>query len=415
MTKFGAKSVERIQGFGTLRVSPKRCALVIFLFFEIIFSIEDGFMARIRSSHKGFTLVELLVVIAIIGILVGLLLPAVQAAREAARRMQCGNNIRQIGLAVMNFESSRKKLPPSSINLPTTGAASIVIQSELRDFVKVGTDGSLNAHYANQCFLTMILPFMEQKNVLNAGSSGYNVKLDWYDPLNQPAASAVIPSYLCPSNPVPEKFMDTTFLGSADRARFAPAGDWKPGLTDYMTVNRGNNRDVVWNAITNNNPDYPGPEGIRGVLATNQFTKLAAITDGLTSTIMLSEAGGRPARFTAGKKLENYATSGGSAYMNGPWAHSGNDIAVDGSTMTTVAGVRQAATLSSVAGLATACSLNCTNQGEIYSFHTGGSQAVLGDGSTQFLSASISLRTLQLLCARGDGAITTENGASPFE
>ena len=372
-------------------------------------------MVRIRRSDKGFTLVELLVVIAIIGILVGLLLPAVQAAREAARRMQCGNNLRQVGLAVMNFESARKKLPPSSINLPTTGNASVIIRTELREFIKQGTDGSLNAHYANQCFLTSILPFIEQNTVLQQGPMGYNIKLDWYDPLNRPACSVPIATFLCPSNPTGERLMDTANLGSVDRARFAAGGDWKPALTDYMTVNRGNNRQVVWDAITQSNPTYPGDEGNKGVLATNQYTKLAAITDGLSSTIMLSEAAARPARYTSGRKLENYA-GGTSAYMNGPWAHSGNDIAVDGSTMSTNAqGQRTAATLSSVAGLATSCTINCTNQGEIYSFHTGGTQAVLGDASTQFLSANISLRVLQLLCSRGDGAVITENGASPFE
>ena len=348
--------------------------------------------------RHGFTLVELLVVIAIIGILVGLLLPAVQAVREAARRMQCGNNIRQIGLALHNFESARQKLPPSSIQSP---AATSLPSRELAEFVKVGTTGLSSADYAKQCFLTTVLAQLEQTNVLNAGPNGYNQKLDWYDIGNRPASSVVIPTYLCPSNPLSERFLDTTLLGSGDRAIYASGGDWKPALTDYMAVNRGNNRQIAWNNITASNPVYPGAGGVAGILQSNAFTKFAAITDGLTNTIMLAEQAARPARFVTSKKIEGYATSGSSAYMNGPWAHSGNDIAVDGSNMTFVSGVPVASTITSTLGAT--CSVNCTNQGEIYAFHTGGAQVVMGDASVHFISANIDLRTLQLLCARADG------------
>lgn len=348
-----------------------------------------------KRSHvlRGFTLVELLVVIAIIGILVGLLLPAVQAAREAARRMQCGNNIRQIGLALHNFESARQKLPPSSVQTPS------VPNTELAEYLKVGTNGSLASHYAKQCFLTTVLAQLEQTNVLNSGA-GYNQKLDWYDPLNRTAASVVIPIYLCPSSPAPSKVLDTANLGSADRATYASGGDWKPALTDYMAVNRANNRTAAWNAMTASNPIFPGTDAVSGIMQSNRFTKFAAITDGLSNTIMIAEAAARPARYVSSKLVEPYA-GGVSAYMNGPWAHSGNDIAVDGSNMTVVSGVPIASTITSTLG--TTCSVNCTNQGEIYSFHTGGAQVVLGDASTHFISASIDLRTLQLLCARGDG------------
>ena len=354
-------------------------------------------MVKRSRVRCGFTLVELLVVIAIIGILVGLLLPAVQAAREAARRMQCGNNIRQIGLALHNFESARKKLPPSSVQTPS------VPNTDLAEYLKVGTTGNLAADFAKQCFLTTVLAQLEQTNVLNSGT-GYNQKLDWYDPLNRVAASAIIPTYLCPSSPAQSKFLDTANLGPADRTTYATGGNWKPALTDYMAVNRGNSNasGAAWNAITGSNPSYPGADGIKGILASNVFTKFAAITDGLSNTIMIAEAAARPARFVSSKLIEPYATSSSNAYMNGPWAHSGNDIAVDGSNMTVVSGVLTANTINS-ATLGTTCSVNCTNQGEIYAFHTGGAQVVLGDASTHFISASIDLKTLQLLCARSDG------------
>ena len=366
-------------------------------------------MSKRSHVRHGFTLVELLVVIAIIGILVGLLLPAVQAAREAARRMQCGNNIRQIGLALHNFESARKKLPPSSVQLASTAG---LPNTELAEYLKVGTNGMLPAHYAKQCFLTTVLAQLEQTNVLNSGA-GYNQKLDWYDPLNRTASSVVIPTYLCPSSPAQSKVLDTVNLGSADRATYASGGDWKPALTDYMAVNRGNSNPtatpgLVWNAITGSNPVYPGTDGIRGIMGSNVFTKFAAITDGLSNTIMVAEACARPAQYFMSRKNADYAGAP-SAFMNGPWAHSGNDIAVDGAKITIVGGLPIANNYISVGQAGTTCSLNCMNQGEIYSFHTGGAQVVLGDASTHFISASIDLRTLQLLCARGDGTPVSIN------
>jgi prepilin-type N-terminal cleavage/methylation domain-containing protein len=362
-------------------------------------------MNRKSLKSKGFTLVELLVVIAIIGILVGLLLPAVQAAREAARRMQCSNNIRQIGLGLHNFESAFKKLPPSSVQFSGTTPVSSSVTKDLAAYVKSGTTGTLPVHFAQQCFLTSILPQLEQANVLGAGT-GFNQRLDWYDPNNRPASSALISTYICPSNPLTERSYSTDLLGSADRTRFAAGGDWKPSLTDYMAVNRANNRPVAWNLMTSSNPEYPSDPDIRGILASNIHTRFASITDGLTNTIMVAEAAGRPARFVSSRRIEERATSSGAAYMNGPWAHSGNDIAVDGSNMgLSAAGVPIATTLTN--SLTNSCSINCTNQGEIYAFHTGGAHVVLGDASTQYLAANIDLKTLMLLCARSDGSVVT--------
>src|SRR5687768_8242581 len=111
------------------------------------------------SRRSAFTLVELLVVIAIIGILIALLLPAVQAARESARRSQCANNLKQIALAVHNYENSYKILPPAVVN----GAA----------FPTKGLEDYLNAAgtaYTNHGTLSILLPYLEQGNVLEAGA-----------------------------------------------------------------------------------------------------------------------------------------------------------------------------------------------------------------------------------------------------
>ncbi|XZE32106.1 DUF1559 domain-containing protein [Pirellulaceae bacterium SH501] len=363
-------------------------------------------MSFVRRPRRGFTLVELLVVIAIIGILVGLLLPAVQAAREAARRMACSNNIRQLGLAMHNFESANRRLPPSSVQYSNTQTFTSPV-TELSQFLKVGTNGLSGAHYAKGCFLGSILPYLEQQNVLSQGT-GYDVRLDWFDPINRPAASSVIPVYSCPSNPRGERFLDTTRLGSGDRTTFAGSVDWRPATSDYMAVTRASNNATVWNNVTGSNPAFPGADGVLGILAANRFSRFGSVSDGLSNTIMIAEAAARPARWEVGRQLEEYA-GGATAYMNGPWAHSGNDIAVDGAYLwtDTTTGARRASNLNASNLTAPRCSLNCTNQGEIYAFHTGGAHGCLGDGSTQFLSANIDLRVLYFLCVRNDGMVAS--------
>lgn len=339
-----------------------------------------------HKNRGGFTLIELLVVIAIIAILIGLLLPAVQKVREAAARMKCQNNLKNLGLACHNLEGVRGALPPSSVQTP---AASDM--AGLREFQKSGTTGTAPADYAKHCFLSIILPYIEQGNVLNRGGSAYDLKQDWFAATNRPASGTRIPTFECPSAPFEHNF-STSSLSAADQATYG-AG-WNLPTSDYMAVNRSNNRAVIWTAMGLTDPGVSS-DAIKGALASNQFTRLLSITDGLSNTIMLAEAAARPQEWRLGKMINQFAGAP-NAYMNGAWAHSGNDIAIDGSNSL-------GSTLTSAADVPTACRINCANQGEVYSFHSGGANVSMGDGSVRFMSESVSLKNLLLMSARADG------------
>lgn len=342
-----------------------------------------------RRGSRAFTLIELLVVIAIIAILIGLLLPAVQKVREAANRAKCTNNLKQLGLACHNLEGVRGGLPPSSVQTPAAAA-----MSGLREFQKAGTPGTNAADYAKHCFLAIILPYIEQGNVLKTAGGNYDFTQDWYSAANRSAAGTRIATFECPSTPFEHKFV-TSSLSAADQATYG--NNLTVTTSDYMAVNRANNRAVIWTAM---GVTYPGPDAILGCLASNVYTPFAAITDGLSNTIMIGEAGARPQDWKLGKLVSPFA-GGAAPYMNGAWAHSGNDIAVDGSN---AAG----STLTLAAEVPSACRVNCANQGELYGFHTGGANVAMGDGSVRFLKDSIPLNILQFLCARADGQIISE-------
>ena len=327
--------------------------------------------------RRGFTLIELLVVIAIIAILIGLLLPAVQKIREAANRMKCSNNLKQIGLAIHNYESSNGNLPPAVVNTSAAGGLP-------------GMDMYLrpsNVGYATHGFMSILLPYIEQANVLSSVAGGYNFRLDWNDPANQPATSVLIPTYVCPS--------------STSSHRAAPTSTYPtfiPATTDYMAVSRTNRNAAVWTALGLN---FPGTDGCNAILTANAPTPFAAITDGLSNTMMVGESAAREEGWSSGKRYSDSASLG---FLAGAWGQESNNIVCAGTRGPITAGVRPLGKVSTAAHVAAGVvTVNGWNQGELYSFHTGVCNIVLGDGSVRTIKSSISLTAMMKLAARADG------------
>lgn len=205
-----------------------------------IYCNKDFTMKSTRTLRSAFTLVELLVVIAIIGILVGLLLPAVQAAREAARRMECTNNMRQVVLATLNYESAYKRLPASRIS---------------RTADRLGPASSISVH-------ARLLPFMEQNQVFSL----VDFSVDFNHANNNAARLSNVASFRCPSDPaanIP-----------------ATAGGYNNYYVNSGTV-------PLWSRSTAN-PLTNIPDN-NGVFYRDSFLKLAAITDGMSNTAAVSE------------------------------------------------------------------------------------------------------------------------------
>jgi len=249
-----------------------------------------------RTSRRAFTLIELLVVIAIIAILIGLLLPAVQKVREAAARMTCANNLKQIGLACHNYDSSYGNLPPSMNSKGTTT-------------------------------LVLLLPFMEQDNVYRLWSPGFtNASASWWGsnvlpvlpgvgvapPAGSPyAAQGNIKSFLCPAAPSPDSILNMPQLRvwGVPGKHFPSAGIWAPPNAVAGAVNAntftyitaaGNGTTVSQTGKTNylvnigyvdtTLDQYNGPFQYNS--GTGTGLRITAISDGTSNTIGFAESAG---------------------------------------------------------------------------------------------------------------------------
>lgn len=217
----------------------------------------------IRPARRGFTLVELLVVIAIIGILIALLLPAVQAAREAARRMQCTNNLKQLGVSLHNYHSAAGSFPTLFI-------------------YSTGYYGTIDDPWGQNAFW-MLLPYLEQGTVTQFWNKQ---QLRWYDQPPQ-AVQQVMPTLECPSTPKPNPITSAYPPAALFESLGVTAGSTF-GLTDYV-FNKG--VTDTWSLFTRAAPLRElGPFGV------NMGTKLRDILDGTSNTILMGEGAQGPHR-----------------------------------------------------------------------------------------------------------------------
>jgi len=334
----------------------------------------------VTSRRRGFTLIELLVVIAIIAVLIALLLPAVQQAREAARRSQCKNNLKQIGLAVHNYHDIHSCLPP-------------------------GGQGPYNGAFTNPNWRAHIWPQIDQAALYNAMDWTSGGRLfaagDTSNPNIAKLSGHVVPVYACPSSSSPtnpntgnhtsngNQIQVPMYIGIAGSAIDQSAAVFPVGQNvGYVSV-------PGYGVMTNN-----------GSFLYNQVVRMRDFIDGTSNTLMIGEQSG----LVAGQDLRSGYYGGYTGTQlsfpigsSPPAATAQYPYADEWGVGTT--SVIYAPNLKTIPAYGDAVYKQNT---VLNSMHTGGIHGILGDGSVRFVSENISDVTLRALCARNDGLVLGE-------
>jgi len=312
--------------------------------------------------HSGFTLIELLVVIAIIAILVALLLPAVQQAREAARRSQCKNNFKQVGLAIHNYHDTHGTFPLSMHWGGSRGGS-------CNNLALNGWPTSPEVYRFS--WGAMILPNLDLTNLYNGFdfSQSYHVSPNSTNNKNLHNAGATVPVYICPSDPQNTPRCQRTGgvnngatdddLGRSNMASIADSVEWWCSTTDGGWARRNGN----------------------GIMFNGSNTRIRDVTDGTSNTAMVGEITG--------------AASGYQCFGWGVKNHTDTGHGINGSYTTP-------------GGVASWTRANHAPYMGLSSYHTGGAHVLLADGAVRFLSENISDITLTALGSRAGSEVLGE-------
>ncbi len=317
------------------------------------------FPMRFSRTSAGVSLLELLVVVAIIGVLVSLLLPAVQAAREAARRMQCGNHLRQLGLGLHLFHDAQRVFPASGWTIRSTG----------------------NPDGRHVGWRPLTLPFLEQENVRQL----YDFSLDWWEEPNATTAAIRLPLFVCPS--APARASSLSAIAKPPRPALMLSNPLAP--TDYeavMGVQPSSINPHLPMALYHNMNRF-------AVLHRNSRVRLGDVHDGTSTTITLAECSGRPEVFRRRRLRPDLANDQGLG-----WADSEGPFSLDGASEN---GAFEGL------GPAQGCThaMNRRNDNEPFSFHPQGANFLFADGHVSYLHEQTALSVAAALCTRDAGEV----------
>jgi prepilin-type N-terminal cleavage/methylation domain-containing protein/prepilin-type processing-associated H-X9-DG protein len=354
-------------------------------------------------KNRGFTLIELLVVIAIIGILVALLLPAIQQAREAARRSQCRNNLKQMGLALANYESANAGFPPGgeSTNYKTVPASTQFVDG-------LGT-------------LPRLMPFLEQAQVTDL----INFELDYnhISGANSTAYGSVVSIFICPTaTRSPNGGKDSP--DPNDQGRSYGVQDY--GATVYTDIDP--NAQTGQLGSTTITPYRNRSVRVDGLLAQG-MTPLGRVTDGLSKTVAFAECAGRDARFAspydesfyqAGqpplirpvpqgqRRYWRWAEADGAMGISGPPNNGGKPFRCENQYCNAGSGVYTESVYTDATNSIKGNS--ASNNDEMFSFHSGGVNLLFGDGRVTFLTDATEVTIIRAIISASGAETNVDAG-----